>query len=152
MIGTIIYAIACFAAAGVLATLLILTRPIKIRDELKPWKTFIFMWIFCLALPYGYCEFLTRMHGKAMSDAIELAYEKGNFNGPLRYFRLTSFKQTAAKAIIVGSDIDPLMGEESPVMSVNLVKEQDGNWRAASYKILTSGRLNQDSFVFPPYY
>ncbi|MBI3721833.1 MAG: hypothetical protein HY248_04695, partial [Fimbriimonas ginsengisoli] len=71
MIGTIIYLVACFFAAVVLSTMLIVFRPMRSRDDSKPWKTFIFMYLLCLAAPYLYCEGLTRLYGKPMKEAID---------------------------------------------------------------------------------
>lgn len=152
MLGTIFYAIGCFAAAAVLSSLVVMMRPMTKRDDLKPWKTFIFMFILCLAAPFGYCEVLTKAYGKPMEPAIAHAYENSGINGAMRYFRITSFHKDTAKALVVGSDKQDWGGQDSPVISVTLSKKEDGTWKAESFKVLSSGRLNQDSFIFPPYY
>ena len=152
MLGTLFYAIGCFFCAMVLASLLVVMRPMRARDESKPWKTFIFSFIFCLAAPFGYCEVLTLAFSTPMKPAIEKAYDQSGFNGPLRYARLISYHGDVAKAILVGTDNSNWGGQESPVISVTLSKNNVGEWKADSYRVMSSGRLNQDSFVFPPYY
>lgn len=152
MLGTIFYAIGCFAVAAVISSLLIMMKPVHVRDESKPWVTFILVYLVVLAAPYGYCEFLTRQYGQAIEPAVKKAYASVNCNGPMRYFRLTSYHGHVAKALLVGSDKADWGGMESPVISVTLNKSSDGSWQAESYKVLSSGRLNQDCFVFPPYY
>jgi len=152
MLGTIFYAVGCFFAAAVLATILVVFRPMHKRDELKPWKTFIFSFIFCLAAPFGYCEILTRAFSTPMVGAIDKAYAQSGINGAMRYYRLTSYGGDSAQVLIVGTDNQSWGGKESPVISVSLSKNSHGDWKADSYRILSSGRLNQDAFVFPPYY
>lgn len=151
MLGTIFYALGCFAAAMILSSIIVMTRSIEARDEAKPWKTFIFMFIFCLAAPFGYCEILTRAYGKSMESAINKAYDSTPCNGPLRYYRVVSCHKDEAHALVVGTDNGDY-NVESPVISVNLVRDKKGNWKPDTFKVLTSGRLNQDAFVFPPYY
>ncbi len=136
----------------VLSSLIIMTRSTHARDEGKPWKTFIVTFVFCLAAPYGYCEALTRMYGKPMEGAIKRAYAAANFTGAMRYYRVVSYHTNTARALLVGTDKEEWGGVETPVVSVTLSKRDDGTWKSESYRIVTSGRLNQDGFVFPPYY
>lgn len=152
MLGTIFYAIGCFFSAAVLATLLVVMKPMRSRDDAKPWKTFIGSFIFCLAAPFLYCEALTKAFGVPMADAVQKAYAESGINGPMRYYRVTSCNSDGAKVLVVGTDKQNWGGTDSPVISVTLVKDTSGKWKADSYRVMTSGRLNQDALVFPPYY
>lgn len=135
-----------------LASFVLMLRSPSRRDEGKPWFTFIWVYLLVLAAPYIYCEVLTRKYGPLMDSSIQAAYKSASFSGPMRYYRLTGFKGTSATAIVIGNDNQSWGGNENPVIKVTLELKNDGKWKAESFKVMSSGRLNQDNFVFPPFY
>ena len=151
MLASIVYMIGCAFVAGILSSLLIMFKPVKERDETKPWRTFALVYIFVAAAPYGYIEILSRAYGHNMEAAITKAYDSTSFVGPLRYYRVMSCRKESARVLIIGTDKTDWGGDDSPVISVQLVKDGD-KWKPDSYKILTSGKLNQDNLVLPPFW
>jgi len=152
MLGTVAYLIICAIVAGILASLLVMFRPVKDRGETKPWISFIFCYIFVVIAPYAYIEVITKMYGTPMEDAVAKGYAAAQFNGPIKYYRIVSYDKQTARVLVVGTDVAEWGGTENPVVSVVLRKEHNGSWAADSYKVLTSGRLNQDNLVLPPYF
>lgn len=151
MLASIVYMIGCAFVAGVLASLLIMFKPVKERDETRPWRTFGLVYIVVLIAPYCYIEALTRSYGKPMESAISKAYDATNFTGPLKYYRVMSCRNSTARVLLIGSDKTDWGGDDTPVVSVQMVKDGD-HWKAETYKVLTSGKLNQDNLVLPPFW
>lgn len=151
MLASIVYMIGCAFVAGILASVFIMLKPVKDRDDTKPWRTFILVYLFVIASPYAYIEVVTRSYGQSMEAALNKAYDATSFTGPMRYYRVMSCRKDTARCIIVGTDKTEWGGDDTPVMSVNMIKDGD-KWKADSYKILTSGKLNQDSLVLPPFW
>jgi hypothetical protein len=152
MLGVVVYLVGCAVVAGILASLLVMLRPVKDRDETKPWLTFVFSYIFVVAAPYIYVEVVTNMYGPPMKNAVEKGYGAAKFNGPMKYYRITGYTKESARVLVVGSDVEPWGGSDEPVVSVVVRRDKSGSWVADSYKVLTSGRLNQDNLVLPPYF
>lgn len=151
MFSYIAYAIVAFAVALVLTLLGVVVRPLKSRDEHRPGRTFLTLFVLALVLPYAVVEILTRTVGKEMKDAVENAYDQANFHGPFLYYKVLFTTGSRAKALAVGEEKQDWGGMDRPVVDVSLVKK-DGKWVCDSYRIVCSDRLNKDGIVFPPYW
>ena len=71
MLPAIAYTIVCFVVAAILCCGYVLTRPIHVRDEMKSWRVFLGLFVFCFAGPYLYNEGMTQWHGKELDHAIK---------------------------------------------------------------------------------
>lgn len=151
MFGVIFYIGACILLAGILTCGWIVTRPIQSRDEIKSWRTFSFMLVFCLALPYVYFEGATRWKGPEMKKVVEQAYEDAETDGELQYYKVFWLTGDSAKVLAVGTAQLSWGGTERPTVKIHLSKQGD-SWKADSYDVLTSDKLNKDGTVFPPYF
>lgn len=151
MFGVIFYIGACLLVAGVITFFWTVTRPIQNRDEMKSWRTFAWMFAFSLALPYGFFESITRLKGNEMKDAVEIAYDDAETDGELKYYKVFWYTGDKATVMAVGQATLSWGGTERPTVKVNLVRN-GSKWKAESYDVVTSDKLNKDGTVFPPYF
>lgn len=151
MLGMFAYAGVCLVVAAIITLIYALTRPIKDRGEMKTWRVLLTALIVVGALPYGWCEALTRLYGKNMQAPVEGVIQELQFNGGLRYFRILSYNGKKARVVAVGQDNQDWGGTEQPVVAINLVKS--GNrWTAESYNVVNSLARNKDSYTLPPFW
>lgn len=151
MFSMIFYVGACLVASFLLTVVVMMTRAIHTRDEVKSWRVMFWFLGLCLLGPYGYNEVLTRWQGPKMAKAIKAAYNATDIDGPFAYFKVTSYSGTKAKAIALGTEKQDWGGEDRPVVQVSLIKTDKG-WKADSYLIVASTKRNKDGFLFPPYW
>jgi hypothetical protein len=151
MLGLLFYIVVCSVVAIILSMIWVATRPIKSRDEVKSWKVMLFMAIFCYASPYLYVEVMTNMQGPKMLHAMKEAYNRTDVDGPIIYYKVLWYTPDHAKALVVGEERENWGGTDHPMVSVELSRKGD-SWVADSYKLVSSGRLNKDEFVFPAYW
>lgn len=151
MFSYITYAIVAFVFALVLTLLGVVIRPLKNRDEQRPGRVLLILFILALVLPYIGVEVMTRTIGKNMKDAVEGAYDEAHFKGPFLYFKVLYTTGSTAKALAVGEEKQDWGGMDRPIINVSLSKKGD-KWICDSYRIVCSDRLNKDGIVFPPYW
>ena len=150
MLAWIVYCIGTFAAGLVLAFLVGMFFGGPSQRAEKPHR----MVILCIALamggPFIYTETLTTAFGSQMRHAIKLSYNESEIQGPFQYFKITSFTGSHATAIAIGEEQEAWGGTDRPVVSISLSKE-GSSWKADSYSVVCSNRLNKDGIIFPPY-
>lgn len=152
MLSVLVYLVACTAISVVLSSIFLAFRPIKNVDEnAKPWTVMLLVWLLVIGAPYGFVEMQTKKHRIELDQAIKNAYSEADIRGNLKYYKIVSFRDNKARALVVGEEESEVAGIEHPVVSVELTKTSEG-WTAESYSILASGRLNQDKLVLPPYF
>ena len=100
--------------------------------------------------PFLFVEANTKLFGKHMEKALKRAYNDGPINGKMQYYRITWYTPEHAQALIVGEEKAVWGGTDRPVMGVSLDKK-GGEWKAVSYHVIYSDRLNKDGLVIPPY-
>jgi hypothetical protein len=150
VLGVLLYITGCFVAASVLTTIYMVCQPVRAREDLKSWRVLLHLFIVSCAIPFAYVEGLTLYAGKDLEEAVTDAYEGTLVNGPMHYFKITSFRGGEARAIVIGSDTEDWGMTDRPIISVRLVHGDEG-WMAASYDVVNSMRLNKDGLIFPPY-
>jgi hypothetical protein len=99
--------------------------------------------------PFVYTEGLTYLYGKKMQHAINVVYDDAPIAGPMQYFKVTSCHGDTASAYVIGKEHYGGM-DDRPILQVQLVK-QDGEWKADTYHVISSARLDKDELTFPPY-
>ena len=151
MLPAIAYTIMCFVVAAILCCGYVLTRPIHVRDEMKSWRVFLGLFVFCFAGPYLYNEALTQWHGKELDHAIKDAVGELPFND-LIYYKVTSYSGSEAKVLAVFTERLAWGGTDHPQIGLTIDKSSKGTWKTTSYKILNSERLNTETYVFPVYW
>lgn len=118
---------------------------------MRTWRALLTFLVIVAALPYVWCEALTKIYGKTMRAPVERVIEELKFNGGLRYFRVLSCNGKKARVIAVGQDNEDWGGTEQPVVAINLVKSGN-SWSAESYNVVNSLARNKDSYTLPPYW
>jgi hypothetical protein len=151
MLGFLGYGIAAFAVAVVLTLLYSLFRPIRKHDEVLSWRVLLVLYIFTLAAPYGYVEFMTAWHGKEVKDVVEQTAFDATKESEFLYFKVLTFKDGKARVIATNRELSFWGGHERSVMAINLEKV-DGKWEAVEYNWVTSDQRNKDSVTLPPYW
>lgn len=151
MLAAIVYSLGCFVIASVLTFLWAITRPIKMRDEMRSWRVLLFTFGLSFLLPYGYNETLTRVFGDQLQEAIEDGYARIPIDGPLQYYKVTEFKKGKARVLVVAQERQEWGGVDRPMVWIDLVKEE-GRWRTDSYKIANSLKFNREQYIFPVYW
>ncbi|MBS1716173.1 MAG: hypothetical protein JSS72_00395 [Armatimonadetes bacterium] len=154
MISILVYVVAAgFCSVLVTSIALGMRSPGRLVEARSSWIVF-FCVLSTFSAPYMYIEALTNLKGREMADACKKAYASSDFNGQMKYYKLLSIHDDHAHALVVGVDDrgSEWGGVENPVLSVDLVRREDGSWKAETYKVLASGRLNQNNLVLPPYF
>lgn len=151
MLTMLFYLIGCAVVSGVVSTVFMLTRPIHTRDETKSWRVIGFLFVLCLAAPYGYVEVMTKLHGKELEAAIKSGYQDSGIDGPMNYYRVKTYSKDTARAIAVGTETENWGGTDRPMVAITLHKDKKG-WHAESFKVVSSARKNVESMQFPPYW
>ena len=151
MLPAIAYTLATFAVAALLTCGYVLTRPIHIRDEMRSWRVLLLLFAVCFGGPYAYNEILTQMHGENVEKAVKAAYKETPFQGPILYYKVTSYRGDKAKVLVVAEEKQDWGGTDHPMMTFTLEKNGKG-WKTTAYKVLNSERLDRESYVFPVYW
>jgi hypothetical protein len=153
MLGVIFYGLGCFVVAGVLTTIVMMTKPIHCRGDSKPWTTMLFLMFFVAALPYAYIEVLTKMYAAKMQKGVVRGFSSADVDGPLQYYKVVWYTKDSAKAIAVGQEKEAWGGTDRPLVSVNLKHDSETDeWKCDSYRLVYSSRMNKDGISFPPYW
>jgi len=151
MLGMFGYIGAAIVLAAILTIVYALTRPISARGDLKTWRVMIGLTIFVAAVPYLWCEVLTKLYGRGMSTPIQEVMAELDIDGGLRYYRVITCYNNRARVVAVGQDNENWGGTEQPVVAINMRKE-NGEWQAESFNVVNSLNRNKDSYTFPPYW
>ncbi len=151
MLGMFAYVGVCLAIAGILTVIYALTRPISARGDMRTWRVLVLFLVVVGALPYLWCEALTKIYGKRMRAPVEKVIDELKINGGLRYFRVITCSGTKARVVAVGQDNEDWGGTEQPVVAINLSKHGT-EWSADSYNVVNSLARNKDSYTLPPYW
>lgn len=151
MFGVIFYIAVCLGVSGVIAFLWTVTRSIQSRDEMRSWRTFAYLFIISLGVPYGYFEVMTRMKGPEMKQAVEKAMDDSDTDAELVYYKVLWANDQKARVMAVGTAELSWGGTERPTLKVTLAKKK-GKWTAESYEVVASDKLNKDGIVFPPFF
>ena len=153
MLGTIFYAIGCFVVAGILTTIIMMTRPIQDRGESRPWFTIIMLTVFVAAAPYLYIEALTKLFASKMQKGIVSGFDSADVSGPLKYYKVVWYTNDKATAIAVGEEKEAWGGTDRPLVAITLKHDKDSDdWKCDSYRLVYSSRMNKDGMSFPPYW
>ena len=152
MFTIVIYAVGCGIIAAILTVFANLFKPIHKKGDSKPWIAMFTFFAIAFAAPYAYTEGLTHLYGDKMRSAVQDAFESTDVQGPMRYFRVIGYRPNKeASVYAVGLERESWGGTDRPIVSMHLVKDGEG-WKADSYRIVYSARLNKDGFTFPPYW
>lgn len=151
MLSIVIYSIGCFVAALLLTTFYVFTRPMHQRDDIKSWRIFFTFFILCFGGPYAWVEGLTRIASKPMESALKGAYYDANLHGKVVSYKLLFTNGDHARAFVIGNEGQGWGLTDQPVVTVQLDRTPKG-WKATTYDVLWSDRLNKDGLVFPPYW
>ncbi|HJP84310.1 MAG TPA: hypothetical protein VJ835_12490 [Fimbriimonadaceae bacterium] len=152
MFGALFYSIGCFFVAGVLTFVTTMFRPIQEKGESRPWRAFIFWFIFVTSAPYLYGEILTRFVVKGIDKPVKEAYSTVDINGPLQFYRVIWYTGDKAKVVAVGKEPQSWGGTDRPLVTFNMKKSGKGEWEVDSYRLVYSDRTNKDGITFPPYW
>lgn len=153
MFGVIAYVAIAFAIAAVISFLYIVTRPIHMRDEVKSWVVFGFVFAFALATPYVGFEVMTKQFGKEMKPAVQAALNDAGIEGDMKYFKVLLTDGKSATVMALAKESANWGGTDTPVVRIKLKKdEQKNKWKAESYVIVFSENRNKDGLVIPPYW
>jgi hypothetical protein len=151
MLPAIAYTLGCFVIAALLTCGYTLTRPIHKKDDFKSWRVMLLMFVLCFTGPYLYLEVLTAWHGKELEPAIKDAFPDLNTNGPMMYYKVKSYTPTEARVMVVADEKLDWGGADHSQFEFTIDKTDKG-WKTTSYKVLNSGRLNIETYVFPVYW
>ncbi len=150
MLAWIAYSFLTFAAGMILSFLLALFFGGPHRSD-KPQRMVLICLVIAMGGPFAYVEVLTQAVGDpAMEHAIKACYHDSPIQGPMQYFKVTTYSGTHATALVVGEERQGWGGTDRPVIQVSLSKDGE-KWKADSFKVVCSNRLNKDGLVFPPY-
>lgn len=151
MLGMLFYLGGCFVVSALLTFMFVITKPIHARDEMRSWRTWIFMFLLTFLGPYGWTEYLTRANGDKLKAAVEDGLFSANIGGDMRYFRVVKFSEKEAKVIAVSKEPSDWGGTERPVVSMTIVPGKK-SWELDSFKVVNSDSRNADGWTFPPFY
>lgn len=151
MFGVIFYIAGCIGVSGAIAVLWTITRSIQSRDEMRSWRTWMGLFVFSLVAPYAYFEILTRTQGPDMKAAVTKAMDDSDTDGELVYYKVYWYAKDKAKVMAVGTADLSWGGTERPTIKVSLVRK-NGKWKAESFEVVQSDKLNKDGIVFPPFF
>jgi hypothetical protein len=151
MLAAIVYTLGSFIVASIITFLLVIFKPVHVRDEMRSWRLLLGMFVFCFSGPYLYNEALTRIFGKDMEKAVQAGYMDVPIDGPLRYYKVTKISKNKAKVLVIAKEKQEWGGTDTPMITLNLEKKA-GGWRSTSFKILNSERLDRETYVFPVYW
>lgn len=151
MLAAIFYTLGCFVLASALTFIWALTRPIKARDEMRSWRVLLGLFAICFGGPYLYNEVLTRLFGPELATAVESGYSRVPIDGPLQYFKVTSYSGDSAKVLVVAKEQQEWGGTDRPMIWLTLVREKD-DWKCDSYRIANSAKFDRESYIFPVYW
>lgn len=150
MFGIVAYVGICIVVSVGLTFLYVMTRPLRLRDEVKSWKILANVLVVALILPYATCEILTATVGKQMRPVVVETLDEAGFHGNFGYYKVTFYTGSNAKVVAVGTEKADWGGTDNIVMAMNLVKK--GNcWATDSYKWVNSDERDKEGFSFPPY-
>lgn len=150
MFGMVAYIGICLFVAVGLTFLYVMTRPLRMRDDVKSWKVLINVMVASVALPYLWAEVLTRTVGKKMEASILNTMDEAGFHGDFGYFRVTFFTGSTAKAVAVGTEKAAWGGTDNIVIAMNMKRNGD-TWTTESYRWVNSEERDKEGFSFPPY-
>jgi hypothetical protein len=150
MLAWIVYCMGTLTAGLILAFLVSLFFGGPSQRAEKPFRMVLFCIALTMAGPFLFSEVLTATYGDEMRHAVKLAYNDSPISGPFQYFKVTSYTGSHATAIAIGEEQAAWGGTDRPILSVSLSKE-GANWKADSYTVVYSNRLNKDGIDFPPY-
>ena len=150
MFGLAFYLAGCFVVTLVVVGILMMLRPVHLRNDNGTLKAGIPLFLLCVAAPYGRVEYLTGQYGTEMESAIQEAFAGSEIDGELQFYRVVSVSGEHARAIAVGLETEGWGGTDRPVIAINLDKV-GGSWEPTSYYTVYSDRLQRDSSTFPPY-
>lgn len=151
-LGMIAYLLGCVIVATLLTFVIAAVRPVKRNDDFKVGRYIIVLALILAVAPYGYAEFMTRQHGAGMEEAIKRTIKSAKITGKLKYFRVMSANEGAARVIVVAKEKTTLTDNEAAVMEVKLEKNEDNEWKAKTYKFIDSFKRGKDSVTFPPFW
>jgi len=149
MTAWIIYTIGTFVTGLLLSLIISFFSGGPTKQNEKPLRIVIVCLVLCMGGPFAYTEALTRIYGKPMEHTLKVVYNDSPVFGEMDYYKVTKCYANKASVYIVGKDQYGGMVDR-PVLQVDLVKE-GGQWKADSYRIVTSARFNKDDITFPPY-
>lgn len=152
MFGALFYSIGVFFIAGVFTFISTMFRPIQDKGESRPWRAFIFWFMFVFSAPYLYAEALTRFVVKGMEKPIKEAYEGVEIHGPMQFYRIIWYTGKTAKVIAVGKEKQTWGGTDRPLAAFNMEKNEKGVWECKNYRLVYSDNENKDGVSFPPYW
>lgn len=152
MFGALFYSIGVFFIAGVFTFVSTMFRPIQDKGESRPWRAFIFWFIFVFSAPYMYAEVLTKFVVKGMEKPIKEAYEGVEIHGPMQFYRVIWYTGKTAKVIAVGKEKQTWGGTDRPLAAFNMEKNEKGVWECKNYRLVYSDNENKDGVSFPPYW
>jgi hypothetical protein len=151
MLAWIAYSFLTFAAGMILAFLLALFIGGPSQRADKPHRLVLFCLVLAMGGPFAYVEVLTQMVGDPLFEkAIKQAYNDSPIQGPMQYYKVTTYSGTHATALVIGQEKQGWGGTDRPVIQVSLIKDGE-KWKPESFKVVCSSRLNKDGLVFPPY-
>jgi hypothetical protein len=151
MFGVISYIGVCGLISGLLAFVIVITRPIHTHGEMRSWRIWIAFFLVTLFLPYGFFEVLTRKIGPEMKTQVEDALWDIGVRGELRYYRVLFYTGKVAHVVAVTQEKAGWGGTDRPVVRLTLVKEKDG-WAVEAANVVYSDNRNLDGVVFPPFW
>lgn len=149
--GIVGYIIACFAVGCICTIIVAMCRPIKQNDDWKAWKVIVGVMCLVGAVPYGYVEVMTAMHGKELKEGVQDALDEADVQGQMQYFKVVRADDTKAHVIAIATDHNEFGQLERPVMEIDLRKEK-GHWSADAYSVVSSYKRQRDGSTMPPYW
>lgn len=152
MLGIILYLFAAAATGGIVSFLFVVTRPVHIRDDFRPWKSFIISFVLALALPYVAFEFMTKKFGPSMKKTVEYGLAEAEIDGELQYYKVLFSDGKTATVLAIAEEKADWGGMDRPVVRMKLKKKSETKWALESYMVLVSDDLQKDHVVFPPFY
>lgn len=150
MFGLTFYLGGCLIAAFMLTGIWVTFKPIDHRDDMRSLRVGCLLFLVTALAPYTYTEILTNRHGQDLEPAIKAAFEESEIKGEFLYYKVVSFKENKARAIVVGLETEDWGGTDRPIVAISLEKYEDV-WEATSYYTVYSNRLNRENSTFPPY-
>jgi hypothetical protein len=151
MIGSIGYGLLALVMGAILTGVVSLFRPIRVQDEWKPWKWILSLGFLAGASPYIAAEFMTRMFGKDMGEAVADMTAQAEIAGKPDYYKVIWLKGDQARLVVGYDEMNEWGTRERTIVATSLTRE-NGKWRAADYNVVTSYQRNKDHCTFPPYW